>query len=147
MDLYEACNLYYVEGKMEFDIKPQGLWFHGSNASFEILEEGSTITQWNELAEAFSHKPTILAIDDDKSIVHNGKEYGYLYILDEPIKISIDIYAHPRSTMDKNLEFLTKRRVKVKMIKDIGLPSSEYQIASEEKIGKWFRNQEIVGKM
>ena len=50
-----------------------------------------------ELAEAFSHKPVILAIDDNNSIVHNGKEYGYLYILNEPIDIDIDIYAHPRT--------------------------------------------------
>lgn len=54
-----------MEGKMQFSIQPQGIWYHGSNKVFEILEEGSTITQWKELAEAFSHKPTILAIDDD----------------------------------------------------------------------------------
>ncbi|HOJ80350.1 MAG TPA: hypothetical protein PLG72_05825 [Clostridiales bacterium] len=53
---------------MEFTIDPQGIWYHGSNKVFEVLEEGSTITQWKELAEAFSHKPSILAIDDDYSI-------------------------------------------------------------------------------
>lgn len=26
---------------------------------FTTLKEGSTITQWKELAEAFSHKPTL----------------------------------------------------------------------------------------
>lgn len=57
------------------------IWYHGSNKVFEILEEGSTITQWKELAEEFSHKPTTLAIDDDNLIYHNGKEYGYLYTL------------------------------------------------------------------
>ena len=40
---------------MQFAIRPQGIWYHGSNKAFEILEEGSTITQWKELAEAFSH--------------------------------------------------------------------------------------------
>lgn len=122
---------------MEFAINSQGMWFHGSNRVFEILEEGSTITQWRELAEAFSHKPTILAIDDDNSIIHNGKEYGYLYILDESIEIDIDIYAHPRTTMGKDLEFLTKRKIKVKMITDVGLPNEECQKSSEEKIKKW----------
>ena len=56
---------------MQFTVKPQRIWYHGSNKIFEILEEGSTITQWKELAEAFSHKPTLLAIDDDNSIFHN----------------------------------------------------------------------------
>ena len=63
----------------------------------KFLKKGSTITQWKELAEAFSHKPTILAIDDDNSIFHNGKEYGYLYIVDESIEVGIDIYAHPKN--------------------------------------------------
>jgi len=130
-----------VEGKMQFAIRPQGIWYHGSNKAFEILEEGSTITQWKELAEAFSHKPTILAIDDDNSIFHNGKEYGYLYIVDEPIEIDIDVYAHPNTTMGKGLEFLTKRKIKVKMVKDIGYPSEEYQKLSEEKLKKWLCSQ------
>jgi hypothetical protein len=111
-----------AKGKMEFTIDPKGIWYHGSNKEFEILNEGSTITQWRELAEAFSHQPTILSIDDNNSIYHNGKEYGYLYIVDEPIEIDKDIYAHPRSTMAKGLEFLTKRNLKVKKIADIGLP-------------------------
>ena len=110
---------------MQFTVKPQRIWYHGSNKIFEILEEGSTITHWKELAEAFSHKPTLLAIDDDNSIFHNGKEYGYLYIVDEPIKIGIDIYAHPKTTMGEGLEFLTKRKIKVKMIAHVGLPNED----------------------
>jgi|LFRM01.1.fsa_nt_gb hypothetical protein len=122
---------------MEFTIDPQGIWYHGSNKVFEVLEEGSTITQWKELAEAFSHKPSILAIDDDFSIYHNGKEYGYLYVVDEPVEIGKDIYAHPGTTMDKNLEFLTKRKIKVKMIADVGLPNEEHLKLSEEKFNQW----------
>ncbi len=41
---------------------------------------------------------------------------GYLYIIDEPITIGIDIYQHPRTTMDESVEFLTKRPLKIKMI-------------------------------
>jgi hypothetical protein len=126
---------------MQFSIKPQGIWFHGSNKIFDILEEGSTITQWRKLAEAFSHKPIILAIDDDNSIIHNGKACGYLYMLDESVDIDIDIYAHPRTTMDKGLEFLTKRKIKVKMIMDVGVPNEEYQKSSEEKIKEWLNSQ------
>ena len=126
---------------MQFIMNLQGIWFHGSNKVFDILEKGSTITQWRELAEAFSHKPRILAIDDDNSIIHNGKEYGYLYILDESIEIDMDIYAHPRTTMDKDLEFLTKREIKVKLITDVGFPNKEYQKSTEEKIQEWLNNR------
>ncbi len=122
---------------MQFTINPQGSWYHGSNKVFDVLIEGSTITQWRQLAEAFSHKPTILAIDDDNTIFHNGKEYGYLYIIDEPIEIDKDIYAHPNTTMDKGLEFLTKRKLKVKMVEEIGLPNEEQQRLSEEKLKQW----------
>jgi hypothetical protein len=80
------------------------------------LKEGSTVTQWKELAEAFSHKPTRLSYDDNGVISHNGNEKGYLYILDEPITVGIDVFQHPRTVMDKNAEFLTKRPLKVKLI-------------------------------
>lgn len=46
--------------------------------------------------------------------------------MDEAIEIDKDIYAHPNTTMDKGLEFLTKRKLKVKMIKEIGFPNKEY---------------------
>ena len=101
---------------MEIKIDPNGIWYHGSNAVFSELREGSTITQWKELAEAFSHQPNRLSYDDNGTIYHNGTEKGYLYIIDEPITVGIDIYQHPRTVMDENAEFLTKRPIKVKMI-------------------------------
>lgn len=101
---------------MQIDINQNGIWYHGSNTQFEILREGSTITQWKELAEAFSHKPGRLSYGDDGIIEHNGTEKGFLYIIDEPITVGEDIYRHPRTTMDENAEFLTKRPLKVKLI-------------------------------
>ena len=101
---------------MELTIKPDGIWYHGSNQAFSELRTNSTITQWKELAIAFSHKPSMLGYDDDGVISHNGTEKGYLYIIDEPITVGVDIYQHPRSSMDKNAEFLTKRPLKVKLI-------------------------------
>jgi hypothetical protein len=101
---------------MKIEIIPNGTWYHGSNEKIMELREASTITQWKELAEAFSHQPTKLGYDDNDMIDHNGKEKGYLYIIDEPIEIGKDIYQHPRTTMDINAEFLTKRPLKVKLI-------------------------------
>lgn len=104
---------------MNLEIDPNGVWYHGSNVIFDLLTEGSTVTQWKELAEAFSHQPTMLGYDDDGVIVHNGVEKGFLFIIDEPITVDVDIYQHPRTTMDKNAEFLTKRPLKVRLIKEL----------------------------
>lgn len=100
---------------MDIIISPKNPWYHGSNKLFYELKCGSTITQWKELAEAFSHKPTTLFYDDNGVINHNGLEKGYLYIIDEPIIIGKDVYPHPKSSMDKNAEFLTKRTLKLKL--------------------------------
>ena len=101
---------------MHLEINPDGVWYHGSNQIFSELRENSTITQWRALAEAFSHKPSMLGYEDDGSISHNGTEKGYLYIVDEPIRVGVDIYQHPRTTMCENAEFLTKRPLKVRLI-------------------------------
>ncbi len=103
---------------MKIEIKPDGVWYHGSNVFFAELKAGSTITQWRELAEAFSHKPGALGYDDDGLNSHNGTEKGYLYIIDEWIDIQKDIYQHPGTTMDQNAGFITKRPLKVKMIRE-----------------------------
>ena len=65
---------------MRIEIKEDGTWFHGSNRRFDVLRAGSTITQWQALAEAFSHQPSRLGYDDDGIVGHNGTEYGYLYM-------------------------------------------------------------------
>ena len=107
---------------MKIEIQPDGIWYHGSNKIFSELRTKSTITQWRELAEAFSHQPSGLVYDDNGVITHNGTEKGYLYIIDEPIAVGTDICQHPRTTMDENAEFLTRRPLKVKMICELPLP-------------------------
>ena len=104
---------------MKIEIQPDGIWYHGSDTVFSELRTGGTITQWKELAEAFSHKPSALGYDDDGEICHNGTKKGYLYVIDEPVEVGIDIYQHPRTTMDENAEFLTKRPLKVRMICEV----------------------------
>lgn len=104
---------------MKIEIQKDGTRFHGFNRRFDTLRAGSTITQWQALAEAFSHQPSRLGYDDDGTIRHNGTEYGYLYVVDEPIVVGKDIYQHPRTTMDQNAEFLTTRDLKVRCIKQL----------------------------
>ena len=103
---------------MKIEINPNKPWYHGSNVIFSELREGSTITQWRALAEAFSHKPTILC-DDNGVISHNGVQKGYLYVIDENIEIGSDVYPHPQTTLDENFEFLTKRPLAVRLIAEL----------------------------
>ena len=103
---------------MNYPIDMKKPWYHGSNLEFEILKEGSTITQWKELAEAFGTKPTMLGYGEIfGEITHNGVEKEILYIIDEPLVLDVDIYQHPRTTMDQGVEFLTTRPLKLKRIK------------------------------
>lgn len=101
------------------------IWYHGSDKDFNILKEGSTITQSESLARAFSHKPLMLSIEDDGRIQHDGVAYGYLYIITEQINIGVDVHPHPQSTMEENVEFLTNSPLQVKMLCHVGLPNSE----------------------
>ncbi|MCL2409193.1 MAG: hypothetical protein FWC96_06205 [Oscillospiraceae bacterium] len=102
---------------MGYPVDMNKIWYHGSNLELDILREGSTITQWKELAEAFATKPTMLEYSEIFSLIsHNGIEKGILYIIDEPLKMDVDVYQHPRTTMDKGIEFITKRPLKLKRI-------------------------------
>ena len=102
---------------MDYPIDMSKPWYHGSILDFKILREGSIITQWKELVEAFAAQPTTLSYDEIFSpISHNGIENVILYIIDEPLQIDTDIYQHPQTTMDKGVEFLTKRPLKLKRI-------------------------------
>ena len=116
---------------MKIEIRSDGIWYHGSDRIFSELRTGSTITQWRALAEAFSHKPSVLGYDDDGTIMHNGTAKGYLYVIDEPVEVGIDIYQHPRTMMDENAEFLTKRPIRVRMIGELPVQGeSEDEIQS-----------------
>jgi hypothetical protein len=114
----KVINIFYRKVKrMEYQIDMTKPWFHGSNLEFDTLREGSTITQWRELAEAFATQPTMLEYEEIyKQITHNGTEKGILYLVDEQLIMDVDIYQHPRTTMDKGIEFLTKRPIKLKRI-------------------------------
>lgn len=92
------------------------LYYHGSPFILEYVKKGCDITPNINLAEAFSHKPTRLSIDDNGNIYHNGTTNGYLYVLDEEIKEGIDMIQHPNSSFMKGDEMLILRDLKLKRI-------------------------------
>jgi len=61
-------------------------WYHGSPEELSILRKGSWVTQFREIAKAFSHKPTLMWFDDDRrKVKHNGQRSGFLYAISESI--------------------------------------------------------------
>lgn len=95
--------------------KDNTAWYHGTPYELTSIRKGSTITQNIDLARVFSHKPPCVCIDDKGHIKHNGKAQGYLYQIAEEVGES-DIYMHPRTTMDKGLEWLTNKELKLRLI-------------------------------
>ena len=53
---------FYTDGKgLPMDDADNPLWFHGSPRQLTTLATGSAMTRNKRLAEAFSHKPTIMS--------------------------------------------------------------------------------------
>ena len=99
-------------------------WYHGSPLELSLLRAGSTVTQERALACAFSHKPTLLCLEDDGRIRHNGSQPGYLYRLAEEVGDD-DLSPHPRSSMSPGLEWLTRRDLRLERIGPVALDEGE----------------------
>ncbi|UCH43825.1 MAG: hypothetical protein JSW16_04625 [Dehalococcoidales bacterium] len=106
-------------------------WFHGSPLELETLREGSAITQIEKLAQAFSHRPTIVSVSDGGKIKHDGKTKGRVYRIAEEITAD-DVLPHPRSSMAKEWEWITNREFKLEFLYEI--PYSPDDILSESEI-------------
>ena len=61
-------------------------WYHGSPEELTVLRRGSWLTQFKELAKAFSHKPPLISLGGDcVNVKHNGRLPGFLYMVSEPV--------------------------------------------------------------
>ena len=100
------------------------LWYHGSPHQLSLLRAGSTITQDRKLAEVFSHKPTLVSMEDDGRIRHNGMATGYLYVIDETVR-SDDVEPHPRTTMAPGNEWLTRRPLRLRLLRETQLSKGD----------------------
>jgi hypothetical protein len=99
-------------------------WYHGSPLRLNVLCEGSTITQDRRLAEVFSHKPTIVSVDDENVIVHDGTRAGFLYRVAETLGAG-DVYPHPTSSMAPGKEWLTRRALRLEMVGPVAFIDGE----------------------
>lgn len=108
-------------------------WYHGSPKVLDVLRVGSTITQDRELARVFSHKPTLVSVEDvgeSRQIRHNGTEPGFLYRIAEEIA-SEDVTPHPRSAIEFGKEWLTGRLFRLTLVGPTR-PVREEMLTSEE---------------
>jgi len=106
-------------------------WFHGSPLELETLRKGSTITQSEELARVFSHKPGMVSVSDDGKIRHDGKLKGRVYRIAEEITAD-DVLPHPGSSVEKEWEWITNREFKLEFLYEIS--HSPEDILTEEEI-------------
>jgi len=111
--------------------KKQVTWFHGSPLKLETLRKGSAITQNEKLAHVFSTRPSIVSVSDDGTIKHNGKSKGRVYKVADRVT-SDDIDEHPRSSMNKGWEWITKKEFSLEFLYEVS-PSPE-DILSEREI-------------
>jgi hypothetical protein len=114
-------------------------WYHGSPLELKVLRQGSTMTQWRDLARVFSHKPVVVSVTDDRRILHNGRQSGYLYVIDEPVSPD-DVYPHPRTTMAPGDEWLTRRDLRLRLISETRVRPEEF--LSDEEIEKLRRQHD-----
>ena len=102
------------------DLDYHRTWYHGSPAVLVSLVLGSTITQDEDLAMVFSHKPAVVSQWEDtsgkKRLKHTGKQPGYLYRIAEDV-LPEDVCPHPRTAMEPGQEWLTCRELRVELIR------------------------------
>lgn len=111
--------------------KDQSAWFHGSPLRLEKLCKGSSVTQIEKLARAFSTKPTLVSVSDDGSIRHNGREKGHIYKIIDTVTPD-DIYKHPATTMDEGWEWITRKDFRLEFLYEY--TSTPDDILSEDEI-------------
>ena len=104
-----------------------GNWYHGSPEVLEVLAAGSTVTRCRAVAEAFSHKPTWLSIEEPPGgvqVTHDGTRPGYLYVIDEPVGKN-DLHPHPNSAYAAGgLEWITDRPLRLRLVAEPSLRCS-----------------------
>ena len=100
------------------------VWYHGSPLRLCTLQAGSTVTMDVHLAEAFSHKPSLVSLEDDGAVRHNSREPGLLYRVAEALGPG-DVTPHPQSSMPPGLEYLTTRDLALALVGPVPIRADE----------------------
>jgi len=92
-------------------------WYHGSQQRLATLRVGSSVTQKCPIARAFSHRPSIVSMEDDGTVRHDGLQPGYLYRVVEEVRPD-DVYPHPHPSNASRWEWLTARELRLELLEE-----------------------------
>ncbi len=106
-------------------------WLHGSPEALSELRAGSTITQDERLARVFSHKPSLVSVDEHGCVYHNGQREGILYKVSESVR-SEDLTPVPGSTLPPGKEWLITRPLCVVPVECVAVDPKELLTEEEE---------------
>ncbi len=108
--------------------EPHKEWHHGSPLVLNTLRTGSTVSPIMELAMAFAHNPRNVSLEVWTTrkgrrlrIKHDGRKDGYLYRV-RVIDPESDLRQHPESTLAPGEEMLTRRDLKVELLRELPMP-------------------------
>jgi len=107
-------------------------WYHGSPEELSVLRKGSWVTQFREIAKAFSHKPSRMSFEDDECriVKHNGSLLGRLYVISEEIgPDDVSYFADTAGT-----HWQTQRDLRVRLVAE--LPVDDPPLLSEEELAE-----------
>ncbi len=106
-------------------------WFHGSPKELSILNAGSSITSYIELAKAYSHKPQHLEViltdnrengESEVEIKHDGVHPGFLYRV--YVNNCSNELTHPQDNSGPLCEeMVTTRNLEVDLIGKVNVSS------------------------
>lgn len=104
-------------------------WYHGSPEMIAVLRKGSWVTQFKEMAKAFSHKPSLMSLADDcQSVKHDGKVPGFLYMVSE--SLGPDDVSYLRDTA--NTHWQTERDLQISIVAELAV--DDPPLLNEEEI-------------
>lgn len=103
-------------------------WYHGSQQELTVLRKGSWVTQFVELAKAFSHRPSLISMGEGcRSVKHNGQAVGYLYEVAEDVGAD-DVWYHPNTAQT---HWQTQRDLAIRLVGELP-PDDPPQLTEEE---------------
>lgn len=93
-------------------------WWHGTPERLTTLRAGSVITRIRPLAEAYAHAPANLSLAADNTVTHDGRRAGWLYRIADAVRPD-EVMPAPASAMPLSYEFISKRELRLELVKAV----------------------------
>jgi len=103
-------------------------WYHGSPEKLTVLRKGSWVTQFEPMAKAFAHRPTLISLGDNcVDVKHNGQWPGFLYVVSEYVSPEDVTYLYDTA----RTHWQTNRDVQVRIVTELPLDDPPQLSAKE----------------